>query len=104
MKTSLDLPSGPSLTPEEARQVETGINQMLESMGRRPEPVAGWWCSVQFPELGGTTIAEAWLHGDHDGVRHLLELLHARSRASAERVAQDPAFMEFLHDSMARLG
>ena len=104
MKTSLDLPPGPSLTPEEAQQVEAGINQTLESMGRRPEPVTGWWYSVQFPELGGTTIVEAWLHGDHDGVRHLVESLHARSRASAERVAQDPSFMEFLRDRMARLG
>ena len=103
MKTSLDLPPGPSLTPEEAQRVEAGISQMLESMGRRPEPVTGWWYSVQFPELGDTTIVEAWLHGDHDGVRQLVELLHARSRASAERVAQDPAFMEFLRDRMARL-
>ena len=103
METSLDLPPGPSLTPEEAQQVETGINQMLESMGHRPEPITGWWNSVQFPELGGTTIVGAWLHGDHDGVRHLVESLHARSRASAERMAQDPAFMEFLRDRMARL-
>jgi hypothetical protein len=77
------------LTPEEAQQVEAGINQMLEGMGRPPEPITGWWYSVQFPELGDTTIVEAWLHRDHGGVRHLVESLHARSRASAERVAQD---------------
>jgi hypothetical protein len=104
METNLFLPPGPVLTPEQAREVETGINQMFEEMGHRPEPITGWRSSVQFPELGDITIVEAWLHGDHDGVRRVIELLHARSQASAERIARDPEFMAFLRDRMARLG
>ncbi|HUC15720.1 MAG TPA: hypothetical protein VMS00_14815 [Acidimicrobiales bacterium] len=104
METSLYPPPGPSLTPEEAQKVEAGVNQMLEGMGHRPEPITGWWSSVRFSELGDVTIVEAWLLGDHDGVRRLVELLHARSQASAERIARDPEFMAFLRDRMARLG
>jgi len=104
METSLFLPPEPDLTPEQAREVDVGINQMLEEMGHRPEPITGWWSSVRFPELGDVTIVEAWLHGDHEGVRRLVVLLHARSQASAERIARDPEFMAFLRDRMARLG
>ncbi len=104
METSLYPPPGPSLAPEDAQKVEAGVNQMLEDMGYRAEPITGWWSTTRFPELGDITIVEAWLQGDYDGVRRLVELLHARSQAVAERIARDPAFMEFLRDRMARLG
>ncbi len=47
---------------------------MLADMGHRPEPITGRWSSVRFPELGDVTIVEAWLHGDHEGVRRLAQL------------------------------
>jgi hypothetical protein len=104
METTLFLQPEPDLTPEQAREVEAGINQMLEDMGHRSEPITGWWSSVRFPEVGDVTIVEAWSRGDHDGVRRLVELLYARSQASADRIARDPELLAVLLDRMARLG
>jgi hypothetical protein len=84
------LPFGPELTPEEFERLNAEINELLAELGHQREDIAGWWNFVVFPELGGRTIARAWLDGDHQKVRHLVVHLYEQSEESARRIAADP--------------
>jgi hypothetical protein len=80
------------------------LNAVTKGIGRQPEDVSGWWNTTPFPELGGETPTQAWLSGDHDGVRRLVEQLNARSVERTRQIEQDPTMMAFLREQLAKLG
>jgi hypothetical protein len=104
MRTISNLWPEVDLAPEDARRVAVGINEILKGLGRQPEDINGWWNSTPFPELGGKTPTQAWLSGDYDGVRRLVELLITRSVERTRQIAQDPEMMAFLREQLAKLG
>lgn len=100
---TLELPPS-GLTPVEEAQVAAGINAVFETMGypAEPLPLAIWWTMPQVEELGGRTVARAWLDGDHDSVRRHIEELVERSRQAAKRLAADPERMAALRERINR--
>jgi hypothetical protein len=92
------------LKAEDARRVAAGINEILKALGRRPEDIDGWWNSTPFSELGNRTPTQAWLAGDYEAVRDLIESLQARSLAGAHRAMADPAMKMALRKQLAKLG
>jgi len=92
------------LKPEDARRVAAGINEILKALGRQPEDIDGWWNSTSFAELGNRTPTRAWLAGDYEAVRDLIESLQARSLAGAHQAMADPATHRMLRKQLAKLG
>jgi hypothetical protein len=103
MGATLNLPPGDKMTPEEVHRAAMGINNLLVELGHRPERITGWWNFSQFPLLGGLTPTQAWLRGDYDGVRRLVESLYAGSATSAKRIASDPERMSALRKRLVEL-
>ena len=81
-----------SLTDEERRQVAAGFNEILESLGCPHQELNDWWNLTAFAELGGRTPTRAWLDGDYDAVRDLMDSLVAASSRVRDRLVDSCAF------------
>lgn len=62
-----------------------------------------WWNHRTYAELGGLTPTQAWLRGDHEAVRELIDGWYRASERAAERCRNDPEFMEMLQERRAAI-
>ena len=77
-----------ALTDEEAHREALCLTALLEKAGHRDGDGTQWWNHLAHEELGGRTATRAWLDGDHDLVRALIERFV--SRRAAEALARNP--------------
>ena len=80
------------------------INVLLEQIGVSKGLQNEWWNLTAWPELGDRTPTQAWLAGDHEAVRELVEKWYADSEAVGERLRSDPHFMDLLRSRLEKLG
>jgi hypothetical protein len=85
--TSAPRPST-ALTDEEAHREAVRLTGLLERAGQRDGDGKNWWNHVAHKELGGRTATRAWLDGDYELVRDLIERFV--SRRAAEALARNP--------------
>jgi len=72
------------------------INDLLEQIGLPKGEESEWWNHRTYAELGDMTPTQAWLAGNQEGVRRLVDQWYQDTeRAQAER-RMDPQFMAML--------
>jgi hypothetical protein len=104
IKSALMNPdSGGADTPDiERHRQAAALNHLLGDIGLAPrgEPPQ-WWNLVGRDELGDRMATEAWLAGDTQDVRRLVEAWYASTRAAGRRVLADGKRVDLLRQSMA---
>jgi hypothetical protein len=91
------------MSPEEAQRQAAAINHLLGEIGLTHEEQTTWWNLVAHHELGGRTATAAWLAGDTDGVRTLVEAWYAASTAAGRRAASNPEVLALLRRQLSEL-
>lgn len=89
-------------TANAAREA-AALNHLLGLIGLSASEQTGWWNHLSYEELGGRTPTHAWLAGDTDAVRSLVERWYAASKSAAERAADDPRFLALLRERLREL-
>ena len=100
MPTDPDLRNAPP-TADRWRLAAAQINDVLVSLGRKPEDISGWWDTVRFAELGDEAPLRAWLRGRRYEVCELVGSLQTRSVITALRIVQNPAMMALIEKRVA---
>lgn len=90
------LESDPSRDPVESARRAAGINNLLENIGLSQGEVTEWWNHRSYRELGDRTPTQAWLAGDEQAVRALIDRWYEESESATEQRRQDPEFMAML--------
>ena len=98
-----DLHWPEEMTAEESQRVAAGINQILKDAGYPEGQLGDWWNLIAFKELGGRTPTRAWLDGDHDDVRRLIEHWYAETIKAAAKQSDDESFITFVRSKIADL-
>jgi hypothetical protein len=62
-----------------------------------------WWNYRAYNELGDLTPTQAWLRGDHEAVKKLIDDWYAATERSAIRFRNDPDFMDSLRRKSAAI-
>jgi hypothetical protein len=80
----------PTAADLERQRQAAALNHLLGEIGlTRPDDRSQWWNLVQHPALGNRTATQAWLAGETEAVRDLVERWYADSRAAARHVTED---------------
>lgn len=87
---------------DEAQRRTAAVSDLLREIGSGTSDETKWWDHT-YDELGGRTPTAAWLDGDTEMVAALVDRWYAASDATAERAANDPAFLDHLREQIARL-
>lgn len=93
-------------TPEngyESQRKAAAINYLLGQIGLSNGRGTEWWNHQTYPELDGRTPTEAWLAGDEEAVRDLVNKWYADTQSSIERQRKDPEFMAMLRRKVETL-
>lgn len=93
----------PSVDPVEADRRAAAVNDLLRQIGLTPPEQTRWWNQVAHDELSGRTATQAWLAGDIDDVKALIEEWYAASERAARAACSDPARVDHLREQLARL-
>ena len=80
----------------ESRRKAAAINYLLGQIGLSDGRTPEWWNHQTYPELGGRTPTQAWLDGDEEGVRGLVDKWYADSQSGIDQRRRDPEFMAML--------
>jgi hypothetical protein len=88
---------------DERQRQAAALNDLLDAFGLTTSEQTGWWNLTAFAELGGRTPTQAWLAGDTELVKSLVEGWYAASAKAAERAAGDPEFLTMLRRKLAEL-
>jgi hypothetical protein len=86
-------------TPEnryESQRKAAAVNYLLGQIGLSDGKTTEWWNHQSYPELGDRTPTQAWLNGDEEGVRRLVDKWYADSRSAIDQHRKDPEFMNAL--------
>lgn len=89
--------------PTEAGRRAAAVNHLLGQIGLTASEQTGWWNFVAHDELGGRTATQAWLAGDTDGVRALVDRWYAASERAAREARSDPKRIAELRAQLASL-
>lgn len=87
----------------ERQRQAAALNHLLGEIGLTGASQTRWWNLVGHPELGGRTATQAWLDGDHEAVRSLVEKWYAATKSAAERVAGSPSLLRELRERLGRI-
>ena len=87
----------------ERHRQAAALNHLLGEIGLDPGQQTQWWNLVGHEELGGRTATEAWLAGDAQDVRMLVESWYASTRAAGQRALADDTLLGELRQKLAQL-
>ena len=87
----------------ESQRQAAAINYLLGQIGLSDGRTTEWWNHQSYPELGDRTPTEAWLAGDEDGVRKLVDKWYADTESAIDQHRRDPEFMEMLRRKVEAL-
>ncbi len=88
---------------EESQRQAAALNHLLGQIGLVRDEQAAWWNFTTYGDLGGRTPTQAWLAGDTDAVRALVEKWYASTIDGQRRAAADPEMMAMLRRRLAEL-
>jgi hypothetical protein len=80
----------------ESQRKAAAINYLLGQIGLSKGRETEWWNHRSYPELGNRTPTQAWLAGDEDGVRKLVDTWYGETQSSIDQHRSDPEFMAML--------
>jgi hypothetical protein len=80
----------------ESQRKAAAINYLLGQIGLSNGRTTEWWNHRSYPELSGRTPTQAWLDGDEEGVRKLVDKWYADSQSAIDQHRKDPEFMAML--------
>jgi hypothetical protein len=87
---------------EQHRQA-AALYHLLGEIGLDSGEQTQWWNLVGHEELGGRTATEAWLAGDAQAVRMLVESWYASTRAAGQRALGNEKLLAELRQKLAHL-
>ena len=87
----------------ERHRQAAALSHLLGEIGLDPGQQTQWWNLVGHEELGGRTATEAWLAGDAQDVRMLVESWYASTRAAGQRALADDTLLGELRQKLAQL-
>jgi hypothetical protein len=93
-------------TPEngyESQRKAAAINYLLGQIGLSNGRETEWWNHQSYPELGDRTPTQAWLAGDEEGVRKLVDKWYAETRAAVDHHRSDPEFMAKIREKIDKM-
>lgn len=94
----------PTAADLERQRQAAALNHLLGEIGlSRPDDRSEWWNLVAHPELGNRTATQAWLAGDTEAVRGLVEDWYAESQAATRQAMQDEALMAQVRERLTVL-
>ncbi|MGD0592648.1 MAG: hypothetical protein ABSB54_03080 [Acidimicrobiales bacterium] len=82
-----------------AAAVNDLLNQIGLSDGRKTE----WWNFSAYHELGDRTPTQAWLAGDHEAVRRLVDKWYADTEATGRRLRSNPEVIGKMRSRIEKL-
>ena len=92
-----------STNPEENNRQAAALNHLLGEIGLSSNEQTTWWNLVAQPDLGNRTATQAWLDGDADQVRTLVEHWYEMSKSAADRVSSSQELLEILRQKLTEL-
>lgn len=96
----MDTISGESadggVDPQEPQGRAAAINLLLGEIGLSTGSQTRWWNLVGYEELGGRTPTQAWLAGDEEAVRALVQRWYEASIAAQRQAVNSPELMALL--------
>ena len=87
---------------EDAQRQAAAFEHLLGEIGLSPERGEPWNLAT-FEQLSDRTPTQAWLAGDHDGVRALVRDWYVASEAAGRKAASDPTTMTMLRLRLRQL-
>ena len=87
----------------ERHRQAAALNHLLGEIGLATNERTRWWNLVSYEELGGRTPTQAWLAGDEDSVRALVEGWYKASSAAAARLMEDDDYLLRLRRKLKEL-
>ncbi len=88
---------------EGSQRQAAALNHLLGEIGLATDEQAAWWNFSVHEDLGGQTPTQAWLAGDADAVRAVVEKWYAATIDAQRRTAADPEMMAMLRRRLAEL-
>jgi len=103
--TSKELPEVEvdSTTSIESNRQAAALNHLLGEIGLTRIEQTTWWNLVAQPELGNRTATQAWLDGDFNLVRVLVESWYEKSKLAADSASNSPEFLAMLRQKLSEL-
>jgi len=80
----------------ESQRKAAAINYLLGQIGLSNGRETEWWNFQAYPELDGRTPTQAWLDGDEEAVRKLVDKCYADTQSAIDQHRSDPEFMAML--------
>jgi hypothetical protein len=87
--------SSPLNEIEQARR-QAAIDELVDRIATSSGDSDEWWNATAQEDLGGRTLTEAWLAGDHGGVMRVIAGWYQQSDERAEQIRNDPAMLEMI--------
>lgn len=103
MVSASENPNGDQDHDEEAQRQRAALYHLLGEIGLTKPGEYRWFNSSTHPELGGRTPTEAWLAGNHEGVKSLVLSWSEATTRARHRVVEDPERMAFMRRRLAEL-
>jgi hypothetical protein len=88
---------------EDRHREAAALNHLLGEIGLSPTEQTQWWNHVAHDELDGRTPTAAWLAGDVDAVRALVERWFDASKVAAGRARGNDELLALLRERLSRL-
>ena len=91
------MSSSPPNQIEQARR-QAAIDELVDRIATSSGDSDQWWNASTREDLGGRTLTEAWLAGDHGGVMRVIAGWYQQTDERAEQIRNDPAMLEMIED------
>jgi hypothetical protein len=87
----------------ESNRQAAALNHLLGKIGLTRNEQTTWWNLVAQPDLENRTATRAWLDGDTDQVRTLVEHWYEKSKSAADHASNSPEFLAMLRQKISEL-